>query len=46
MSVQYLTNEKGQITAVQVPIKEWERIKNVVPDIDHIDSKMPLWQKK
>ena len=37
MSVQYLSNKKGQITAVQVPIQEWERIKIKYPDVDHID---------
>ncbi len=46
MSVQYLSNEKGQITAVQVPIEEWEMIKNKYPDIDHIDSKLPQWHQE
>lgn len=46
MSVQYLSNEKGQVTAVQVPIKEWKRIKSKYPEVDHIDSTLPLWQKK
>ncbi len=46
MSVQYLSNEKGQVTAVQVPIKEWEIIKNKYPDIDNIDSKLPQWHKE
>lgn len=46
MSVQYLSNEKGQVTAVQVPIKEWKRIKDKYPEVDHIDSTLPLWQKK
>jgi hypothetical protein len=46
MSVQYLSNEKGQVTAVQVPIKEWKRIKSKYPEVDHIDSTVPGWQKK
>lgn len=46
MSVQYLSNEKGLVTAVQVPIKEWERIKSIYPEVDHIASPLPLWQKK
>lgn len=29
MNVQYVSNEKGQIVAVQLPIKEWERIKKI-----------------
>lgn len=46
MSVQYLSNEKGQVTAVQVPIKEWKRIKSKYPEVDHMASTIPLWQKK
>ena len=45
MSVQYLSNEKGHITAVQVPIKEWEMIKSKYPDIDGIGSALAQWQK-
>jgi len=45
MSVQYLSNEKGQITAVQVPIEEWEIIKHKYPDVDHINSALSQWQK-
>ncbi|WP_158795643.1 addiction module protein [Pedobacter sp. L105] len=46
MSVQYLSNEKGQVTAVQVPIKEWERIRNKYPEVDHMNSKLPQWHKE
>jgi len=45
MSVQYLSDEKGQITAVQVPIKEWEIIKTKYPDISHLETELPEWQK-
>jgi hypothetical protein len=45
MNVQYLSDEKGQITAVQVPIKEWEMIKTKYPEVDYIDSQLPQWQK-
>ena len=45
MSVQYLSDEKGRVTAVQVPIKEWEIIKNKYPDVASIDSELPQWQK-
>jgi len=34
MSVQYLSNEKGQVTAVQLPIEEWEFIKIKYPDVN------------
>ncbi len=46
MSVQYLSNEKGQVTAVQLPIAEWELIKIKYPDIDHLDAKLPEWHKQ
>ncbi|MGZ3756643.1 MAG: hypothetical protein ACXVAY_14490 [Mucilaginibacter sp.] len=46
MSVQYLSNEKGQVTAVQLPIEEWEMIKIKYPDVDHLDSNMPDWHKQ
>jgi hypothetical protein len=43
MSVQYLSNKEGQITAVQVSISEWELIKNKYPDIESAIS-LPEWQ--
>ncbi|MDB4927259.1 hypothetical protein [Mucilaginibacter sp.] len=46
MSVQYLSDEKGQITAVQLLIKEWEIIKSKYPDIDHLEAKLPQWHKE
>ena len=46
MSVQYLSNEKGQVTAVQLPIEEWEMIKIKYPDVDHLDSNLPDWHKQ
>jgi hypothetical protein len=45
MNVQYVSDEKGQVVAVQLPIKEWERIKSKYPNIDHIDEKLPKWHK-
>jgi hypothetical protein len=46
MSVQYLSNEKGQVTAVQLPIEEWEIIKIKYPDVDHLDAGLPEWHKQ
>jgi hypothetical protein len=46
MSVQYLSNEKGQVTAVQLPIEDWELIKIKYPGIDHLDSSLPEWHKE
>jgi hypothetical protein len=45
MSVQYLSDENGQITAVQVPIEEWEKIRNKYPDINQVASQIPDWHK-
>ncbi|TSD66967.1 addiction module component CHP02574 family protein [Inquilinus sp. KBS0705] len=45
MSIQYLSDEKGQVTAVQLPIEEWELIKIKYPDVDHLDAKLPQWHK-
>jgi hypothetical protein len=46
MSLQYLSNEKGEIVAVQVPIKEWEELKNKFAEIDASEAKIPGWQKE
>jgi hypothetical protein len=43
MSVQYLSNKSGQITAVQVSISEWELIKSKYPDIES-NMSLPEWQ--
>lgn len=44
MSIQFVSNEKGKITAVQLPIKEWKRIKKQYPDIENLDAELPDWQ--
>jgi hypothetical protein len=53
MSLQYLSDEKGQIVAVQVPIKEWELLKSRYPEIDDVaneplesNADLPDWQKE
>ncbi len=45
MSVQYLSDGNGQITAVQVPINEWELLKKKYPEIASIGTDLPDWQK-
>jgi hypothetical protein len=45
MRIQYLSNEKGQVTAVQLPIDEWELIKMKFPEVEHLDSELPDWLK-
>ncbi len=46
MNVQYLSDDKGQIKAVQVAIEDWERLKLIHPDIDELNNQLPEWQKK
>ena len=46
MSIQYLSNENGQVTAVQLPIEDWEKIKSLYPNVDNIDFSLPEWHKE
>lgn len=46
MSIQYLSNENGQVTAVQLPIEEWEKLKIMYPNIDTVDFSLPEWHKE
>jgi len=46
MSIQYLSNEHGQITAVQLSIEEWEKIKNRYPEVESFDISLPEWHKE
>jgi hypothetical protein len=45
MGIQYLSDNEGQIVAVQVPIDEWRLIMSKHPDIES-DVAIPDWQKK
>lgn len=38
MSVQFLSNENGQVTAVLIPLKEWKGIERKVKAFDIADS--------
>jgi hypothetical protein len=52
MHVQYLMDDKGKKTAVQVPLKEWEKLQKELKKLDAIelvasdDTDIPDWQKK
>jgi hypothetical protein len=46
MTLQYLSDEKGQIVAVQVPIEEWDLLKSKYPELDPPDANLPDWQKE
>jgi len=46
MSLQYVQNDRGETTAVLIPIEEWRRIKSKHPDIAEEENKeLPEWQK-
>lgn len=44
MPFQYIQDNKGQTTAVLIPIKDWKRIKSKYPEIDE-EAELPQWQK-
>jgi hypothetical protein len=46
MSLQYLSDEQGQIVAVQVPIGECELLRRKYPEIDTAALELPDWQKE
>ncbi len=43
MSLQYITDDKGQTTGVFIPIQEWNDIKSRYQDID---QDIPDWHKE
>lgn len=45
MSLQYLSDENGQIIAVQVPITDWEILRRKYPEIEAPASDLSDWQK-
>lgn len=46
MSIQYLSDNKGKVVAVQLPIKEWEQIKALYPNIEDLNAPLQDWQKE
>jgi len=46
MSLQYLSDESGHVVAVQLPIEEWEQLKNKYPDLEAPAYSIPDWQKQ
>ncbi len=42
MSLQYITDDKGQTTGVFIPIHEWNNIKSKYQGIDH---EIPEWHE-
>ncbi len=46
MSLQYITDDKGQTTGVYIPIQEWDNLKSKYHDIEQEAYIIPEWQKK
>jgi len=46
MTLQYITDEHGQTTAVVVPIEEWNALKDKYPFIEESHFVVPEWQKE
>lgn len=46
MSLQYITDDKGQTTGVYIPIEEWKKITSKYNDIEQEADIIPEWQKK
>ena len=46
MTLQFLSDESGRRTAVQLSMEDWEKIKSRYPDIEDLSSDLPEWQKE
>ncbi|MEX2565004.1 MAG: hypothetical protein WD431_03605, partial [Cyclobacteriaceae bacterium] len=45
MSLQYITDDKGQTTGVFIPIQEWNNLKSKFEGIEEDMYVVPEWQK-
>lgn len=46
MSLQYITDDKGQTTGVYIPIQDWDNIKSKYTNIEQEAYQVPEWQKE
>jgi thymidine kinase len=48
MNLQYISDSKGNKTAVIIPINEWELITKIKSDLgkDSTNNEIPQWQKE
>ncbi|MDW3211657.1 MAG: hypothetical protein R8N23_17445 [Reichenbachiella sp.] len=46
MSLQYITDDKGQTTGVYIPIQEWDNLKAKYEGIEEDAYIVPEWQKE
>ena len=45
MSVQYVSDNNGQTTAVLISIEDWQQLRKKHPDVDEMEGELPQWQK-
>ncbi len=45
MNLQYISDSKGQITCVFIPINEWNNLKNKYKLIEQEEVDIPYWHK-
>jgi uncharacterized short protein YbdD (DUF466 family) len=45
MSVQYVSDNTGQTTAVLISIDDWNHLREKHPDVDEMEGDLPQWQK-
>lgn len=46
MDIQFVSDGQGKKVAVQLAIKDWEKIKTIHPDIESLHNDLPKWQKE
>ncbi len=46
MSLQYITDDKGQTTGVYIPIQDWDKLTTKYQDIEQEAYVIPEWQKQ
>lgn len=45
MQLSYVSDATGNTVAVQIPIEEWNTLKQRFPDVENLQSDTPQWQK-
>jgi uncharacterized short protein YbdD (DUF466 family) len=45
MSLQYVSDNTGQKTAVLISIEDWNQLRKKHPDVDEMEGDLPQWQK-
>jgi hypothetical protein len=46
MKLQIVQDAKGNNTGVFIPIEDWKIIKSNYPDVDELNTSIPIWQQQ